>query len=664
MSSRSPLTDLIARSQRLGRDHNLVIFGGGNTSAKGKATDPLGQQHDVLWVKGSGVDMGAAEESDFPALKLGELLSLGEFSSLSDDEMIHLVSCALIDPTSKRPSIETLLHAFLPFTHVDHVHADAICALTNHVDGRRVTLEALGDRFAYLDWIRPGFELSRIVRDLPDSDGVVLAHHGLITWGSTSDECYARTMAAVAQAERFIDGERLRVTANGIDPHGPHADLTDEEVRTIVMQFRGATNRTGRRVVYVDRRMRAIADHPALQQIVNGGTSSADHMLRIKPFSLAVTDELPISAKVEEYEQDYLSYVHRWVDPSEKQLRPHDPMPRVALIPGLGGLTTGQTISDAQMAAEIALHTHGVAHTVLEVFGTPQPLPEEEIFGFDYWPMELYKLSLRPSPGPFVGFVCVVTGAASGIGREIATHLGAQGCSLILADVDSLGLERTAATIEEYGGPKPVCVLGDQSDQDVVRNSVNCAIDSFGGLDGVVMNAGIAVPGELQTLSSEDWERTLRVNLSSAFLLTREALKALRIQGCGGSLVYISSKNALGPGAGFGAYSVSKAGMLQLMRIAALEGGPDGIRSNAVNPDAIFQGSRLWDDGIREERAAAHGVAAEQLEEFYASRNLLSVTVSGVHVAESVAFLLSDKASRTTGCLVSVDGGVATAFPR
>ena len=651
----TPLEELVARSNRIGDDASLVVYGGGNTSAKGVVVDHLGRKQRVMWVKGSGADMRGSVAGDYPGLRLEELEALRGFDAMSDEEMTDLVARALLDPGSRRPSIETLLHAFLPFTHIDHVHADAICALTNHAEGRRVTAEALGDRFAYVDWIRPGFELSRIVGDLADYDGVVLAHHGLVTWGSTTDECWDATRRTVDAAAAYVSAHRI---AAGSPP--VHADLADDEIERLLLRLRG---RVGRRILRIDERLRAVADHPRVDEIVAGGVSSADHMLRIKPRSVVVRSADEASSAVDAYAADYEAYVTRNVDLMPDGFSGHDSLPRVMLVPGLGAVTSGSSAGDARTLADIALHTHAVAADVADAFGVPEPLSEKDTFEFDYWPMELYKLTLKPPPAPFAGFVAIVTGAASGIGRGIALELGRLGASLVLADLDGVGVQASASDVAQVG-PAPEVVIGDQSDEDVVRATVRAAVRAYGGLDGIVVNAGIGVTGTLEELTLEQWERAQRINLTSGFLLTREAMSVMRAQGVGGSLVYVASKNAFGPGAGFGAYSVSKAGMVQLMRIAALEGGPVGIRANAVNPDAVFDNSRLWDDGLREERAAAHGIAPEELEDFYAARNILKRRVTTADVAASVAFLLSDASSRTTGAVIPVDGGVAGAFPR
>ncbi|MFM9135560.1 MAG: SDR family oxidoreductase [bacterium] len=651
----APLDELVARSNRIGDDPSLVVYGGGNTSAKGVVVDHLGREQRVMWVKGSGADLRGSVAADYPGLRLEELEALRGFDAMSDEEMTDLVARALIDPGSRRPSIETLLHAFLPFAHIDHVHADAICALTNHAEGRRVTAEALGDRFAYVDWIRPGFELSRIVGDLADYDGVVLAHHGLVTWGSTTDECWDATRRTVDVARDYVAAHRIAA-----GPPPVHADLADDEIERLLLRLRG---RLGRRVLRIDERLKAVADHARVDDIVAGGVSSADHMLRIRPRSVVVRSADDATARVDAYAADYEAYVARHSDLMPEGFGAHDPLPRVMLVPGLGAVTSGASASEARVLADIALHTHSVAADVIDAFGVPEPLGEVDTFEFDYWPMELYKLTLKPPPAPLAGFVAIVTGAASGIGRGIALELGRLGASLVLADLDGAGVEACAAEVARVG-PVPETVVGDQSDESAVRATVRAAVRAYGGLDGIVVNAGIGVTGTLEDLTLEQWERAQRINLTSGFLLTRESMHAMREQGAGGSLVYVASKNAFGPGAGFGAYSVSKAGMVQLMRIAALEGGPVGIRANAVNPDAVFDNSRLWDDGLREERAAAHGIAPHELEDFYAARNILKRRVTTADVAASVAFLLSDASSRTTGAVIPVDGGVAGAFPR
>lgn len=656
MSDLRPLEELVSRSQRIGSDQSLVVYGGGNTSSKGEIKDHLGRLRKVLWVKGSGADMQYAIDRDYPALYLEELLALEEFKEMNDDVMVDYVTRALVDPTSRRPSIETLLHAFLPARHIDHVHADSICALTNHEQGESATKEALGEGFAYLDWIRPGFELSKLVGTLKDHQGVVLAHHGLVVWDESSDRCYQKTVDAVSKAEKYLDSLAKRPESRFV-----HRDVSNSEIREILLKLRGKIAK--RQVLKVDRRLAEITKRPDLTEIVAAGSSSADHMLRIRPFSLAL-DPRDINSSIDSYRNSYQAYFDRHKETLPAGYSSHGNDPKVILLPGVGAITAAPTAKENQMLGDISFHTHSVAARVRDCFGQGRTIPESEIFGFDYWPMELFKLKNRPAPKKFEGHIFIVTGAGSGIGRGIALHLAKSGANLLLADISKDGLEEVAKAITQEKGERPELLVADQSNEEEVKRTVEETISRFGGIDGAVINAGIGVSGKLEDLDLNKWNQGLAINLTSAFLLTKYTMAALRIQNMGGSLVYIASKNAFAPGAGFGGYSVTKAGMIQLMRIAALEGGAAGIRANAVNPDAVFDHSQLWAGGIREQRAAAHGVRPDELEDFYASRNLLKARVRSVDVAETVSFLLSDDSSRTTGNVIAVDGGVAGAFPR
>lgn len=656
MNEYLPLEELVARSKRLGADQSLVVYGGGNTSSKGRITDYLGRVRDVMWVKGSGADMKFGENADYPALYLEELLALREFDALDDDLMVDYVTRALVDPTARRPSIETLLHAFLPAKHIDHVHADAICALTNHANGERVVREALGEGFAYVEWMRPGFELSKAVGELQDYDGVILAHHGLIVWDEDSAKCLTKTEVAVAQAESYLNSLSTRTESAFV-----HAEIPQEELVSLLLSIRGKIGR--KQLLRTDSRLSEIATRPDLVAVLDAGVSSADHMLRIRPRSAMVTLAEPTSG-IDEFRAQYEGYFE-----SNKHLLPpgyssHGNDPRVILVPKVGAVTTGSSLAENRMLADISFHTHSVGARIVDCFGKTHRISDAEIFGFDYWPMELFKLKNKPAPKKFTGNIFIITGAGSGIGRGIALELARQGASLVLADLDPVGLAEVVSQfkIEKY--PEPSVFIGDQRDEKAVVDTVRSAVLNFGGLDGVVLNAGIGVSGNLEELDATKWREGLDINLTSAFLLTKEAMKVMRKQNMGGSLVYVASKNTFAPGAGFGGYSASKAGMLQLMRIAALEGGSVGIRANAVNPDAVFDNSKLWAGGIREQRAEAHGVKPEELEDFYASRNLLKARVRSVDVAHSVSFFLGDESSRTTGSVIAVDGGVAAAFPR
>jgi rhamnose utilization protein RhaD (predicted bifunctional aldolase and dehydrogenase)/NAD(P)-dependent dehydrogenase (short-subunit alcohol dehydrogenase family) len=582
---------------------------------------------------------------------------LRQHDDLTDEQMVDLVARTSLLPGAPRPSIETLLHGFMPFTHIDHVHADAICALTNHAKGREATQEALGDEWAYVEWLRSGFPLSKVVEKLGDYRGVVLAHHGVITWAETSEDCLKETHNVVRTVTEYL--------ADRAKPAKP-ISLPAPAKESVIPRVRAGMSQESHVVVRLDERFLEIANRVDVEQVVKAGVSSADHMLRIRPFSMVAADPSTegIDAAFQAYRATYDAYTER-----NKALLPEgfdlfQGVPKVVLVPGLGALTAGKSVAEAEMVAEIALHTHQVAATALDCFGEGEPMPDSEIFRFEYWPMELYKLGLKPAPRQFAGRVFAVTGAASGIGRQVALRLGELGASLVLADLNSEGLDGVVAELAEVHGVDAIAIVGDQTDATVIHRTVTESIAAFGGIDGVVLNAGIAVAGRLTELSSSDWEKALEVNLTSAFLLTQATMRLMIAQGMGGSLVFMASKNAFAPGEGFGAYSVTKAGLIQMMRIAAIEGGSQGIRSNALNPDAVFDNSQLWAKGIREERAAAHGIKPEELEDFYAKRNILHRHVRSSDVAAAAEFLLSDASSRTTGAVIPVDGGVVGGFPR
>jgi rhamnose utilization protein RhaD (predicted bifunctional aldolase and dehydrogenase)/NAD(P)-dependent dehydrogenase (short-subunit alcohol dehydrogenase family) len=624
----SQLERLVARSRLIGADPTLVLYGGGNTSTKLTEVDHLGRERQVIRIKGSGSDLGTVTASDFPGLWLDELLPLRERTAMSDEEMVAYLTRCLVEPDSARPSIETLLHAFLPAAHVDHVHADAICSLANAPNPGAAVREALGEDVAVVRYLRPGFELSRRVAELADGRAVVLAHHGLVTWGDTHEQSLGLTLELVGQARGYLG----LVEEAGIEKPEPDGAL----VERFLVRLRGSLSGERRVVLATARAQQSLADRPDAEQVA-AMRSTPDHMLRIGARSCVLGLDADVRAAVES----------------------HGEPPRAFLVPGFGGVAAGPDAAAARARLDIAGHTSASVAATLDRFGGASWLSSQEVYEFENWPLELYKLTLAPRPLELAGHVALVTGAASGIGRDVAADLAGRGAHLVLADIDERGLEAVCA-----GLPWAVSVPGDLTEAEVVDRCVHTAVAYFGGLDAVVLNAGIAAAGALETLTEADWERSLDVNLSGQFRLTRRAFGVLREQGIGGSLVYVASKNAFAPGAGFGPYSVAKAGLVQLMRIAALEGGPHGIRANAVNPDAIFGGSKLWSEELRRERAAAHGIGVDELEAFYAGRSLLGRPVTGSDVAEAVAFLVSDRSRATTGAVIPVDGGVPAAFPR
>jgi rhamnulose-1-phosphate aldolase/alcohol dehydrogenase len=651
ISGDTELERLVERSRLIGADPTLVLHGGGNTSSKLVERDHLGRKQRVLRIKGSGSDLATIEAWQFPGLRLDELLPLRERDAMSDEEMVAYLTRCLVEPDVPRPSIETLLHAFLPAAHVDHVHADAICALANAPDPATAVEDALGADVAVVEYVRPGFELACRVAELADRRAVVLAHHGLVTWGDEPEESYGLTLELVARADEYVRSRAgVTATVSGEVPAG-------ERVESFLARLRGRLSRERRQVLACDW-SRDVSDRPDVERVA-AARSTPDHMLRIGSRSCVVGLDDDLDEGVGAYEEERRSFYERLAGPDSPAMLP--PGPRVVLVPGLGTIAAGPDATTAAARLELATHSHTTVAATLDAFRGCSWLDEHEVFDFEHWPLELYKLTLAPPPPELAGQVAIVTGAASGIGRAIALDLAARGAHVVLADVDVARLEETGACVAPG---RAVSVAGDLAEPSVVDELVRSAVESFGGLDAVVLNAGVGSTGVLDELPDEEWRRSLEGNLTAHFLLTKRAWRVLVQQGIGGSLVYVASKNAFAPGAGFGPYSVAKAGLVQLAKVAALEGGPAGIRANIVNPDAVFGGSRLWSDELRAERAAAHGVPVEELEAFYASRSLLGREVTAEDVAEAVAFLVSDRSRATTGCTITVDGGVAAAFPR
>jgi rhamnulose-1-phosphate aldolase/alcohol dehydrogenase len=658
---RVDLADLVERSRRIGADTSLVIHGGGNTSAKGWMTDPFGDEVEVLVIKASGFDLRSIDERGFVPLRLGRLMALRDRDHLDDAEMMRLLRASSLDPDSPRPSIETLLHAWLPGRQVDHVHANRIVSLTHVADPEATVHDALGSGVAYVPYLLPGFDLSALVARLADSEAIVLGRHGLVTWGATSAESYRKTLEMVDRAERYLV---KRGSGGGPAPE-PHADEPSEpDELELLPRLRGQLSRDRRRVLQVDRSSRDVSDRPDRATIAAAGPATADHLLRIRPWSIAVDSTDATDAAVAAYEARYTAYVEANRDRLPAGYAPFEPIPAVALVAGVGIVGSGKNSAHARMVTEIAAQTHRVTAAVIDAFGAYVPWDDKDLFDLDYWPLELYKLSLV-APGPeMAGRIAIVTGAASGIGRDIARLFAGHGAELVLADLNAAGLADVATEIKEATGRDVVVVDGDLRDPATSARVVEAAVRNFGGLDAIVSNAGVAATGRLKDLSDETWRLSLDVNLSSHFYLTRAAWPIFERQGLGGSLVYVASKNAFAPGAGFGAYSAAKAGEVQLAKIAALEGGDIGVRANVINPDAIFEGSGLWSDEMRAERAHEHGIRVDEIEGFYAQRNVLKRRVTGTDVAEAALFLVSDRSAKTTGCVITVDGGVPAAFPR
>lgn len=621
-------------SRLLGADEDLVLAGGGNTSWKGEETDALGRPARILRVKASGSDMARIGPDGFAALRLDDLLPLQARDDLSDEGMVDFALRAMTDPRQRRPSIEVLLHAFLPDAWVLHSHADALLALCNRRDGDARVRDALGDGVARVPYRRPGFrlamEVARVRRE--GAAAVVLMKHGLVTFGATAREAYESHIAVVTRCERALPPA----------PAPPRAGPAHDRAAAWAPRIRGALGAP--RVLRFDGSAEVLdfLRNPEWVEAYLRGPATADHVLR--------TGRRPCVAHgvedVARWREEYLRYAESG---DREGLPVGDPAPKVVLVPEVG------------MWAETALALDIVRHTmriVRKAGSAWEPIPPEEQFRAEFWPLE--KRKAEGARGQLAGRVAWVSGAASGIGRAIARRFAEEGAHLLLADVDGEGVEAVASGI----GAAAAAHRCDVTSEADVRESFRRAVLAYGGVDVVVSNAGVASPAPVEELSREEWERSLAVNATSHFLVAKAAMPVLRAQGLGGSIVFTASKNVLAPGKGFAAYSAAKAAEAQLARVLALEAAEIGVRVNTLHPDAVFQGTRLWSDEVRRERARAHGVAVGDLEDFYAKRNLLRRPVRPEDVAEAALFFASDRSSRTTGAFLTIDGGVKEAFPR
>ena len=672
-----PLDLLVYGSRLVGAETSLAIWGGGNTSLKLTEPDLRGRPIPVLRVKGSGSDLKSVAGKDFPGVRLDDVRPLLERDDMGDQEMVDYLARCLQEPGSPRPSIETLLHGFLPFDAVIHTHADAIVALTNTERGHAVVEELFGKDAVSIPYRRPGFRLSRevaqAVRDHPEARGVVLEKHGLITWGATPKEAYLGTIDLVTRAEaRLGEAARGRRVFGAPTVPAPDAATRRRVAAAVAPGLRGLLGRERRVILRFDdgEDVLALASAPEAPRLTQIGPATPDHTIYSKRLPCFVPLAEPgspdavvaaLRSAVDGFVRDYTACfeAHRF-----EGARLTDPYPRVILLPGLGMFTSAKDARTAGIVADIYHHTTWVLGAASAV-GPYVSLTPAEAFGVEYWPLELFKLAQAPPEKELARRIALVTGGASGIGRAVARRLAREGAHVVVGDLDGEGARRVAGEIvAEAGTARAVGVPMDVASEASVRAGVAAAVEAYGGLDIVVSNAGIAHSAPIDRMALADWERSFAVNATGHFLVTREVLRVLEAQGLGGSLVYVATKNVMAPGKDFAAYSAAKAAEAQLAKVAAIEGGAHGIRANIVNPDAVFRDSRLWSDEIREERARAQGITVAEIEEFYRKRNLLGVSVLPDDVAEAVLFLASDRAAKTTGCTLTVDGGVRDAFPR
>lgn len=661
---------LVRRSKLLGADLRITNWGGGNTSAKLEIPDPVtGEPATVLFVKGSGGDLGCIERGGFATLDLARLLRLeARYRGLAhEDEMVELLAHCAFGASPRPASIDTPLHAFLPHRHVDHVHPDAVIALATARRSQELVAEVFAGEVGWLPWQRPGFDLALRLRDLvkssPELVGVVLAGHGLFSWGPGSRECYRTTLRVIRRAQEWLEAKLAGRPAFGGAARAPAPDRAERLLR-LLPRLRGLVSQPERKVAHVDDSPEVLefACARGLRELAAAGTSCPDHFLRTKVCPLVVAADEDLEAALARYRADYTAYYERCRRASSPPLR--DPSPVVCVIPGAGLAAFGRDKTGARVAAEFfasAIRVMRGASGVDEYQG----IPEQEAFDVEYWALEEAKLRRAPPPKPLAGRVALVTGGGGAIGRACAERLLADGACAVLVDLDADALAKAQGELAaRFGSDAARTCSADVTDEASVAAAFACAVREYGGLDVLVACAGVAGAAPVEETSLALWRKVFDVLATGYFLAAREAFRVMKAQGLGGSMVFVASKNALVASPGAAAYGAAKAAELQLARSLALEGAPLGIRVNSVNPDAVLRGSRIWSSGWREERARAHGIAPEALEEHYRERSLLKRSVLPEDVAEAVCFFVSDASSKSTGNLLNVDAGHAAAFPR
>ncbi len=672
------LEELIYRSNLLGEDRSVANWGGGNTSAKTIETNFKGNEIEVMWVKGSGSDLATMNSENFTGLNLEDIKPLLEKDNMTDEEMVDYLEHCMIDAKHPRSSIETLLHAFLPFKHVDHTHPDSIISIACADNGREVAKKIYGDRFVWVPYIRPGFKLSKMiaegVQNNPSVDLVIMEKHGLVTWGNTSKECYDKTISIIQEAEDYIEAK-----AEGKVPFGgtKYDSLTKSERENILSRvlpvLRGKVS-TNKKMVVTNDGSKEILDFvnsEDAKKLCQIGAACPDHLVHTKRTPLYIdwdpaskdVDRLikSIQDGISSFKQEYIFYFERNKLEGDRMV---EAVPRVVLIPGIGMVNTGKSWINAKVSESLYRRAISVMWGATTL-GNFVSLNEAESFAIEYWPLELYKLSLVLPEAEFSRQIAFVTGGAGGIGSATCKRLLAEGAHVVIADIDLKGAQDLADEINvKYGENRALAIKMDVTKEEEVKAAIRSSVLKYGGLDIIVNNAGLASSSPFEETTLDQWNLNINILVTGYFLVAREAFILMKEQHIGGSMVFVGSKNSIYAGKNAAAYSTAKAAEVHLARTIAADGGQYNIRVNTVLPDAVIRGSKIWDSNWKEERASSYGIETNDLEKHYRERTILNVNILPDDIAESIAFLSSSKASKTTGCMITVDGGVAAAFTR
>ncbi|WP_299720335.1 bifunctional rhamnulose-1-phosphate aldolase/short-chain dehydrogenase [uncultured Tateyamaria sp.] len=673
---------LLYRSNILGSDKRVTNYGGGNTSAKVMETDPLtGDQAEVLWVKGSGGDIGSIKMDGFSTLYMDKLRALkGLYRGVEfEDEMVGYLPHCTFNLNPRAASIDTPLHAYVPRAHVDHVHADAIIAIAASANSEELTKRVFGDRIGWLPWKRPGYELGlwleKFCLENPDADGVVLASHGLFTWGDTAKECYDTTIDVINVATEWLAAETGSKPAFGGPKHDSLAPAARRAVAARLMPaIRGFVSGNQHMVGHFN-------DSDPVLEFVNAegmeplaalGTSCPDHFLRtkIRPLVVdfdpaknnidAVLEGLP--QQIAAYRDDYTAYYERCKHDNSPALR--DPNAVVYLIPGVGMITFAKDKATARISGEFYVNAINVMRGASAV-SEYQGLPEQEAFDIEYWLLEEAKLQRMPKPKALAGRVALVTGGAGGIGSATAERYLREGACVMLADINDAALATTLDNLSERFGADVVRQVNmNVTDETAVASAYADLAVEFGGVDILVSNAGIASSAPVEDTTLDLWNKNMDILSTGYFLVSREAFKVMRVQDMGGAIIFVASKNGLAASPNASAYCTAKASEIHLARCLALEGAEAGIRVNVVNPDAVLRGSKIWEGDWLEQRADTYGTDKDGLEEMYRQRSMLKRSVLPEDIAEAAYFFAADTSAKSTGNIINVDAGNVQAFTR
>jgi rhamnulose-1-phosphate aldolase/alcohol dehydrogenase len=665
--------ELVYRANILGQDPSVTNWKGGNISGKYTENNYANTPIHVLRVKGSGSDLKTAVKDDFVGVAHDPVLRLTERKEMSDEDMVAYLAHCLTDIPSKRPSIETLMHSFLPFKHVDHTHADYALWFAALEGGRKLAEDLFQEELVWIDYHRPGFHLAKTVSEAVKKNAkakcVILAKHGLLTWGETSKESYHSTLAVLQKFEAAVHKKMTTTKVfGGAKSETLAADKRRELLAQVMPAVRGAVSALRTSVLHYD-------DSAPVLEFVNGtaskdlasvGAACPDHLVSTKvvPYfakwdpKTGTADDLKkeLLPAIEQYRGEYETYFKKYN--RNDKMKMDDPYPRILLVPGVGMLTTGKT-------KEVAIAASWLYHRAITVMkgastqGKFLSLNEEESFNIEYWPLERYKLTTLPPDKEMTGKVILITGAASGIGKTCAMKFASEGAHVVVADINAEG----AAAVAKELGKNAIAAPMNVTDEGQVAEGFRKAVLEFGGIDTVVVNAGMARAFPVEDHPLDQWNLLQSVLTTGYFLTSREAFRVFKRQGRGGTIVFIVSKNGLVAGKNNLAYSAAKAAEIHMARCLAEEGGAHGIRVNTVNPDAVLD-TGIWNKEWRAERARDYGIKPEELEDFYKKRTTMKVGVVSADIAEAVYFFASNRSSKSTGNILNVDGGVLAAYPR